>query len=224
MRVRDVMTEKVFTTTADTPLKVVAKQMLEYGISGLPVVDGDSVVGVVSETDVLFKERAAPERKGVVDWLVHYAEDPPRAKLDARTVGEAMSFPAVTIGPGRSVSDAAALMLDLRVDRLPVVEGGRLVGIVTRADLVRAFTRSDEEIEREIREDGIVRRLWMGSEPVEIQVVHGAVTLAGRVDTPEIAEAIVAFAERTPGVVSVDSKLTWPGRRRSTRPREHARA
>ena len=224
MRVRDVMTKKVFTTTADTPLKVVARQMLEYGVSGLPVVDGDSVVGVVSETDILFKEQVAPDRKGVVDWLVHYAEDPPRAKLDARTVGEAMTFPAVTIGPARSVSDAAALMLKLRIDRLPVVEGGRLVGIVTRADLVRAFTRSDEEIEREIREDGIVRRLWMGSEAVEIRVVHGAVTIEGRVDAPDIAEAIVSFAERTPGVVSVESKLSWPGRRRSAHRREPTRA
>jgi CBS domain-containing protein len=217
------MTKKVFTTTADIPLKAVARQMLEYGISGLPVVEGDRVLGVVSETDILFKEQSAPERKGVVDWLVHYAEDPPQAKLDARTAGEAMTAPAVTIAPARSVSDAASLMLELGIDRLPVVEGGRLAGIVTRADLVRAFTRTDDEIEREIREDGIVRRLWMGSEALEIHVAQGAVTLEGRVDTQDVAEAIVSFAERTPGVVSVESKLTWPGQRASARRREHAR-
>ena len=97
------------------------------------------MLGVVSETDILFKERTAPDRNGVVDWLVHYAEDPPLAKLDARTAGEAMTTPAVTIASGRSIADAAALMLELRIDRLPVVDSGRLVGIVTRADLVRAF-------------------------------------------------------------------------------------
>lgn len=224
MRVRDVMTENVFAVTADTPLKVVATRMLEYGVSGLPVVDGDRVLGVVSETDILFKERHAPERKGVVDWLVHYAEAPPLAKLAARTAGEAMTAPAVTIAPGRSLADAAALMLELRIDRLPVVDGSQLVGIVTRSDLVRAFTRADEEIEREIREDGIVRRLWMNAAHVEIAVEQGAVSLEGRVDTEDLADSIVSFAEQTPGVVSVDSKLTWPRRKPASRRRERARA
>jgi CBS domain-containing protein len=139
MKVSDVMTERVFTVTPDMPLRLVATRMLEYGISGMPVVDGERVLGVISETDILFKERVAPERKGVVDWLVHYAEDPPQRKLDASTAGEAMTTPAVTIAPRRSVADAAALMLELSIDRLPVVEGGELVGIVTRADLVRDF-------------------------------------------------------------------------------------
>jgi CBS-domain-containing membrane protein len=94
MKINDVMTEKVFTVTADTPLKTVAMRMLEYGVSGMPVVDGDRVLGVVSETDILYKGRPEPARSGLVDWLVHYAEDPPRAKLDARTAGEAMTTPA----------------------------------------------------------------------------------------------------------------------------------
>jgi CBS-domain-containing membrane protein len=62
MKVGDVMTNKVFTATRDMPLRLVAKRMLEYGISGMPVVDGDRVVGVISETDILFKERSAPDR------------------------------------------------------------------------------------------------------------------------------------------------------------------
>jgi CBS domain-containing protein len=215
MIVRDVMTENVFTVTADIPLKVVATRMLEYGVSGLPVVEeGDHVVGVVSETDILFKERVAPERKGVVDWLVHYAEDPPLAKLDARTAGDAMTTPAVTIASGRSVADAATMMLDLQVDRLPVVDSSRLVGIVTRADLVRAFARSDEVIEREIREDGLIRRFWMGPSNVTITVEEGNVLFEGRVDAQDLADSLVRFAELTPGVVSVESKLTWPKQRR----------
>ena len=213
MLVRDVMTEKVFTVSADTPLKVVATRMLEFGVTGMPVVEGDEVLGVISETDILFKERAAPDRKGLVDWLVHYAEDPPLAKLDARTAGDAMPTPAVTIPSGRSVEDAAARMLDLRIDRLPVVDGGHLVGIVTRTDLVRAFTRSDTVIEQEIREEGLLKRFWMGPSTVTVTVDQGNVVLDGRVDTEALAESLVNFAHRTPGVVSVESNLTWPKRR-----------
>jgi CBS domain-containing protein len=208
MKVRHVMTETVFTVTPDTPLKAVATRMLEYGISGMPVVDGERVLGVISETDILFKERVAPDRKGLVDWLVHYAEDPPLAKLEARTAGEAMTTPAVTITPERTVADAAALLLDLRIDRLPVIEGGELVGIVTRADLIRAFTRDDEEVERDIRQNGALHRLWIDPDQVQVTVEDGNVVLSGTVDTPDQAESLVAFAERTPGVVSVESRLS----------------
>src|SRR5262245_26574223 len=143
MKVSDVMTEDVFTVTRDTPLRLVAQRMLEYGVSGMPVVEDGRVLGVVSETDILFKERSLPERESLADWLEHYPDDPPRAKLDAQTAGEAMTAPAVVVAPGRSVADAAALMLDLGIDRLPVVSGGLLAGIVTRADIVRAFAGED---------------------------------------------------------------------------------
>jgi CBS-domain-containing membrane protein len=148
-----------------------------------------------------------------VDWLVHYGEDPPLAKLDARTAGEAMTTPAVTIPSGRSVEDGATLMLDLGIDRLPVVDSGRLVGIVTRTDLVRAFTRSDDVIADEIREQGLLRRFWVGPSSVVLEVDQGNVRLEGRVDTEALAGAIVEYVERIPGVVSVESKLTWPGRK-----------
>jgi CBS domain-containing protein len=217
------MTEHVFTVTPATPLKVVATRMLEYGVSGLPVLaDDEMVVGVVSETDVLYKERTAPDRKGVVEWLVHYGDDPPLAKLDARTAGDAMTTPAVTIASGRSIEDAATLMLDLRIDRLPVVDSGQLVGIVTRSDLVRAFIRSDDDIAQEIREQGLLKRFWMGPSSVTVEVDQGNVLVEGRVDTQALAESIVAYIERIPGVVSVESTLTWP--KTKSRKREKAPA
>jgi predicted transcriptional regulator len=191
--------------------------MLEYGVSGMPVVVGERVLGVISETDILFKERTVPDRKGVVDWLMHYAEDPPLAKLDARTAGEAMTTPAVTIASGRSVADAAALMLDLSIDRLPVVDAGRLVGIVTRTDLVRAFTRKDDEVAGEIRRGGMLQRLWLDPEQLEISVDAGNVILEGQVDTQDLAESLVRFGAQTPGVVSVESRLTWPRPVKATR-------
>jgi CBS domain-containing protein len=106
------------------------------------------------------------------------------------------------------VSDAAALMLDLRIDRLPVVDGGEVIGIVTRADLVRAFTRPDDEIEQDIREEGLLRRYWLDPSEVDVAVNDGNVVLSGDMHSPELADSLVAFAERTPGVVSVESRLT----------------
>jgi CBS domain-containing protein len=146
----------------------------------------------------------------VLDWLAHYGEDPPAAKLAARTAKDAMTTPAVTIAPGRSVADAASLMLDLGIDRLPVLSGEELVGIVTRADLVRAFTRDDREIAREVNEDGILRHFWIAPERIKVSVQDGNVKLEGELADAEQAEALVQFAEQIPGTVSVESRLTWP--------------
>ena len=84
-----------------------------------------------------------------------------------------MTAPAITIPPYESVSEAARIMCERRVNRLPVVKDERLVGIVTRADLVRAFTRGDAEIEREIREDVIERTMWIDTGKIEVVVQRG---------------------------------------------------
>jgi CBS domain-containing protein len=154
MKVRDVMTRNVVTVEEDTPLKDVAELLLEHDISGVPVVYDGRVVGVVSETDILYKERGAEgERRGPIAWLLDEPRPENGQKLAARTAGEAMTSPPVTIRPDRSVAQAASMMLEHRVNRLPVIADGHLVGLVTRSDLVRAFTRPDPEIERSIRED-----------------------------------------------------------------------
>jgi signal-transduction protein with cAMP-binding, CBS, and nucleotidyltransferase domain len=119
-----------------------------------------------------------------------------------------MTTPAVTISPERSVADAASLMLDLGIDRLPVVVGDELIGIVTRANLVRAFVRTDEVIERDIKQSGLLRRLWVDPQQVGVTVEEGNVVLDGHVETRDLAESLVAYAEQTPGVVSVESRLT----------------
>jgi osmotically-inducible protein OsmY len=90
-----------------------------------------------------------------------------------------------------------------------VLSDGTLVGIVTRADLVRAFTRPDEEIAREIRDDVVLRTFWQAPESVAVAVQDGRVTLGGSVDRRTLADLLVAFVERVPGVVAVESRLTW---------------
>jgi len=216
MKIKDVMTTDVVTVTPDASLKEVASVLAEHRVSGVPVVDeAGSLRGVISEADILFKKCGLTEPQGVLVWFLEPRAD---AKREARTVRQAMTSPARTIGPERPVTEAAGRMLEEGVNRFPVVDdAGKLVGIVTRADLVRAFVRPDEAIEREIREDVILRTLWIAPEALTIRVEDGNVTLAGQVDSKSEAELVEAFAGRVPGTIAVDSRLTWleeNGRRR----------
>ncbi len=217
MKVKDLMTANVVAVGTETPLKDVADILSEFRISGLPVVsERGTVLGVVSENDILVKERGTEPLRGLVGRLLAGDAVELEAKVAARTAGEAMTSPAVTIMPDRPVSAAAGEMVERRINRLPVVdEDGKLLGIVTRADLVKAFARSDEEIVREIREDVMSRALWLDPSAVEVSSTRGEVTLKGRLETRIEAEALAALAERVPGVVSVSSELTYPEQERS---------
>ena len=210
VRVGEVMTRDVVSATPDTPLKDVAAVLVERGVSGLPVCDADgAVVGVLSEADLLVKQGGSPERSGgLFAWLVETSSAPDLAKLRAHTAGEAMTSPAVTVETASPVSEAARTMVSLGVNRLPVVEDGRLVGIVTRADLVRLFTRSDEEIARDIRQD-VVKRLWIAPERIEVEVEQGEVVLRGEADTEVEAELLLKRIPLVAGVVGVRSELSW---------------
>ena len=211
MNVEDVMTRDVRTITPETTLKTVAEILTDAQISGLPVVNpsGD-VLGVVSEADILRKEKGPDERpRGVVGLF--FAESPEiREKVAARLAGEAMNSPAITIESSQPVQRAAAMMIDQGIGRLPVVDDGRLVGIVTRKDLVRTFVRSDAEIKREILDDVILRSLWIAPEQVAVEVIDGEVTVTGQVDTQLDAELVRRLVERLPGVISVRSELRRP--------------
>jgi len=212
MKIKDVMTTNVFTVPTGRTLKETAQLLCDKGISGVPVVDDDGiVVGVISEADILFKERGPDRRRGgSFAWLFYPDTIENEAKLDARTAGEAMSQPPLTIGPNRPVGEAASRMLDERVNRMPVVdEAGTLLGIVTRADLVRAFTRSDAEIESEVRKDLFGRTFWLEPETIGITVTNGEVAVTGGVETKSDAQLLPELIEQVPGVVSVDAHLTW---------------
>lgn len=210
MKVRDVMTTEVATVCSTTSLKEVARLLARLGISGVPVIDrDDGVVGVVSEGDILMKERGPVEASRAFFRFREPAEPAQQAKAEATTAGDAMTKPPIVIGPERPVSAAAKMMLERGVNRLPVVTDGRLVGIVTRADLVRAFVRSDSELEQEIRTEVLQRALWIPDGRVEVSVVEGAVTLSGVVETETDADVLVRLVQRVPGVVSVASEVGW---------------
>jgi CBS domain-containing protein len=208
MKIRDLMTTDVVTVTPETTLKDAAALLVARGISGVPVVNAEGVVvGVFSEADVLVKEGGEGRREGLLGWLFE-PDSTLEQKLTAKTVGDAMTAPAITVDPDVPTHKAAARMVDNAVNRLPVVEDGKLVGIVTRADLVRAFTRSDEEIADEIRTEILRRTLWLEPGAVTIGVADGVVKLAGQVETETDAELLPLFVERVPGVVSVQTALS----------------
>jgi CBS domain-containing protein len=208
MKIESLMTRDVVSVTPDTPLKDVAALLSEKHISGLPVCDTDgTVLGVVSEADILRLEQGiGPYVGGRLRWLVRRLDDE-IDKLGARTAGAAMTAPALTVRPIDHAAAAARLMVGHRINRLPVVAEGKLVGIVTRADLVRAFHRTDDEITDEIRDDVLRGGLWIDPDTLGVAVEDGVVTVSGPVGTDLEAEGVVRAIRRVPGVVDVRSEL-----------------
>ena len=202
MQVKDVMTRDVISVGPTTTLRDAAALLVTHGISGLPVVADGAVVGVISRRDVMFKEQRPLEVDGWRARLVEPFISRAASKVDARVVSQAMTAPAVTIGPGTSIALAARRMLEEGVNRLPVVANGELVGMVTSSDLVRAFVRPDREIEREISEEVLGRQLLLDRHIVQASVSDGNVVLRGAAPgiEPEQLERIVRCV---PGVVSV---------------------
>jgi len=208
VKIQDTMTTKLVTTTPDASLKDAARAMAENHISGLPVVDAEGlVIGVLSEADIIAKEVDDTPRGSV---LQRFLEGPPvDDRFYARTVGDAMSSPALTITGDRPVAQAASTMLAEGINRLPVVDAkGLLVGLVTRGDLVRAFTRDDNAIFREIMQ--LIRDLWLDATPLELNVDDGFVTIRGEVENEADARVLRTLIRRIPGVIDVDAKLLVP--------------
>ena len=212
MKVRDVMTGSVVSVSPATPLNELARLLSERTISGAPVVDVDGVgLGVVSEADLVAKQARRPlSRRSALDWIFgERLSSWERRAREASTVAQAMTAPAVTVSPDRPLREAAALMVDEGVNRLPVIEAGRLVGIVTRADLVRAYLKRDDEILRTVRDEVIQHTMGLDPDELRVEVGEGIVRLAGTVDrrsTATILEKLIGLVE---GVDGVANYLNW---------------
>jgi CBS domain-containing protein len=213
MTVRDVMTTSVITADQGTPLKDVARLLVEHGISGIPVCDANGrVVGVVSEADLVLKgtgPEALPHRPLARVLGDSRSTRAWRAKIDATTAEEAMTSPAVTISPSATIAEAARIMTDRKVNRLVVVDGERLAGIITRADLVRAYVRSDEELAETIRDEVLLRILWVDPSGFRVEVTRGVATVTGHVDRRSMAEVVESAIAMVPGIVRVNADITW---------------
>ncbi|MFP8904732.1 CBS domain-containing protein [Streptomyces atacamensis] len=203
--VRDLMTGDVVSVREDTRYREILRALDRNRVSALPVVDAqDRVVGVVSEADLLRAERDCEERPRALPRLPR----PPRPPDRAGTARELMTAPAVTIGPEEPVARAARLIEDKGVKRLPVVDGERrLLGIVSRRDLVRMHVRADADIREDITDGVLKHTLWV--DPSQVDVGDGVVELRGRVDRRTTAAFAVRLAEQVPGVVGVVDRLAW---------------
>ncbi|MFB7589053.1 CBS domain-containing protein [Streptomyces sp. NPDC056169] len=188
--VADLMTPAAVAVQRGTSFKEIARLLDEYGITAVPVVDDDNrPVGVVSEADLLRR---------------HTAKDGPS------TAEAMMSSPVVTARPSWTAVEAARLMERHRVKRLPVVDSdGRLIGVLSRSDLLQLFLRRDRSIQEEIREDVVVRILRLSPAAVHIDVDEGVVTLSGTLADPDVAPILVRLCETVDGVVEVADRLVY---------------
>jgi CBS domain-containing protein len=214
-KVGSVMTMEVVRAEYGTPFKKVARLLGEHRISGLPVVDeDDKVIGVISETDLLLRQAQTPDPyepkkrfrfAGLTPGARRQA-----AKARARTAGQLMSEPPITAHADDTIVEAARTMAQHHIERLPVLdEEQRLVGIVTRRDLLQVFLRPDAEIRREVIDEVLVRALWVPPLSIDVSVVEGVVTLSGHMERKSETEIAVSMTRQIDGVVAVVGKLTF---------------
>jgi CBS-domain-containing membrane protein len=213
-KVGSVMSTQVVRAAYGTPFKEVARLLGEHHISGLPVVDDDEkVIGVISETDLMMRQADTPDpydpkRRFRLADLTPAARRQ-AAKARACTAGRLMTEPAVTVHAGDTIVEAARTMAQRRVERLPVLdEEDRLVGIVTRRDLLTVFLRPDDDIRTEVVEEVLSRALWLPAHSIGVSVTEGVVTLTGHMERRSETEIAVTMTRQIDGVVAVVDKLT----------------
>lgn len=194
LRVRDVMQVPAVSVPGDMPFLDVAHTLAREQLSAVPVVDaGDHVIGVVSESDLLAKAAvmAEPHRHGPVGRLRQHRL---YEKSHGETAATLMTFPPVTVHPAEPVADAAWIAARARLKRLPVTDYlGRLVGVVSRRDLLRALVRDDAEIRAEV--ESLIGRHLLDPRTVEVVVKNGVVTMTGRLDKELVPELLVSVRD-----------------------------
>lgn len=209
-KVGNVMTSDVVRVEEAASFKQVAGLLARHRISGLPVVDDDEkVVGVISESDLMARQaqggRTAPRHLRPLSP----ASRRTAAKAQALTAGQLMSAPPVTVHAHDSIAFSARTMAEHKVERLPVLdEEDRLVGIVTRRDLLQVFLRPDTDIREEVVQEVIVNTLWLTPAAVEVKVEDGVVTLEGELERESEVSIAGSATARIDGVVAVDNLLT----------------
>jgi len=206
--VRDVMTTTVVALRKAADFKEIVSVLRRYGVSACPVIDeSDRVIGVVSEADLLYKE-TEPDRPAALLRLQWRLDEEYKAK--AVTAGQLMTAPAVTVSPATSVVEAARIMQDRGIKRLPVVgRDGQLVGIVSRSDVLSVFERPDSDICDEVCKVVLSEEFTLDPADFEVTVNSGIVTISGLVDHRRTAQHLVSRIRHAEGVVSVRNRLSF---------------
>jgi CBS domain-containing protein len=210
-RVDDVMSRQVTTVSEATPYKRIVATLIEHGVGAVPVLDvAGHIKGVVSDADLVLKEADphAAEETTFFQTPQHRRE---RRKSVGITAAELMSAPAVTVLPTTALADAAQIMREHNVRRLPVTDAftSRLLGIVSRSDLLRVYLRADEEIQAEIQTEVLPRMGGVDQRAVKVTVEDGVVTLNGHVERRFVIRGLVHALHQVDGVIAVDEHLTF---------------
>ena len=218
MKAKDLMTTEVVTATPETTLASIAALLLERHISGVPVVDRDQVVGIVSESDLLWhREIGATRHRDAEPWwacMFRAQPDPgDYARRHAVCASDVMSTRLLAVEEDTPAEDIADLFHRRRIRRAPVLRGKRLVGIVTRADLVRALGlpdrqarlagwQSDDRIRSQLLEE-LDAQPWWGSIS-NVTVAEGVVRFSGIYETEAAKRASHVAAQNIPGVRRIE--------------------
>lgn len=207
--VADVMTTRVVALRKDADYKEIVVALRRYRVSACPVIDdGGQVIGVVSEADLLYKESEPDLPAGLVRLSWRLGE---QSKSNAVSADQLMTSPAVTIRRGAPINEAARLMQEKQIKRLPVIgPDGQLVGIVTRSDILSVYERPDEDIWDEVAKVIIGAEFGLDVADLDVTVRSGIVTIAGLVDRRETALGLLVRVRHAEGVVSVRDRMTYP--------------
>lgn len=210
--VADVMSGSVIAVRPAAGFKEIVTLMRQHNVSAVPVVDtGRQVIGIVSEADLLLKE--VPADGSPMMSILATGRRGERARAAGVTAADLMTSPVMTIREAAPVTEAARLMHDWRVKRLPVIDGdGKLTGIVSRIDVLSVFDRPDERIRDEISKGVIAREVGLDPDAVEVAVSSGIVTVTGRVNQRETAMRLLEAIRHSDGVVDVRDRLSYPVR------------
>lgn len=222
MKAQDIMQRQPITATPEMSIENAMHLMLTHHISGLPVVDSTgSVAGVLSEGDLLRRTELGTEEtlSGWRAWLAGQGWAAREyVRSHARRVGEVMTTPVISVTPQSDLADVVALMESRRVKRVPVLQDGRLVGILTRSDLMRALenllpradTRpvADAELRRRLLAS-LGEQRWAPRFSIDVKVVNGVAELLGVITDERTREAARVLVENTPGVREVVDRLVW---------------
>jgi CBS-domain-containing membrane protein len=205
--VRDIMTRRVVSVREDASFKEMADMLRRTRISAFPVIDSaNRVIGLVSAADLLVKEAVQATGTSLVAALRHVCEED---KAKGVTAADLMTHPAIRIGPDAAVAEAARIMYDPRIKRLPVVDtAGRLLGIVSRTDVLAVFSRPDNEIRDEIVHQALPAAVIGKPGEYELAVREGIVTISGEPHSEQAARALLDAARHVQGVVVVRDRFS----------------
>jgi CBS domain-containing protein len=222
MKAADVMTARVISVTPEASVLECVRLMLQHRISGLPVIDaGGTLVGVVTEGDFLRRVEAGTQRKRP-RWLEFFA-GPGRLADEyvhshGRKACEVMTPDPITIGEDTPVEAVVRVMEERRIKRLPVVRAGKVVGIVSRANLLRALASVGREAAPPAKDDQAIRariladlakQPWAPRDLIDVTVRNGVAELWGVATADHQREAAAVVAENVPGVKQVKNHIAW---------------